>query len=291
MVWDANKMAAISDRRLPNFTEHDGHTKLERLGDGAYLAPVPFLAGWLRAVGAELSQDGQKPRILDIGCGRGDTLFWMLDHGWDAWGIDVDERYLGVGREYLRARGEDPERLKWFDGGPYPFPDEHFDAVFSDQVFEHVADLDALASEAARVTKVGGRGIHIFPARWRPVEPHLHAPVVHWLPKGKPRRVALRGLLSVRMAAPYFTDFDLDDRVTIFAEFSDEETFYRPIAEIQATLARNGIAADPIGPSRQKVSTRLPWVPEPARPVAAWLIRNCATVALDTWQAGRPAAA
>jgi hypothetical protein len=89
------------------------------------------------------------------------------------------------------------------------------------------------------------------------------------------------------MTASYFVDFDLDDRVTIFAEFSDTETFYRPIPEIQATLARNGIVADPIGPSRQKVSRRLPWVPGPGRPAAAWLIRNCATVALETQQVGR----
>ncbi|HEX4308005.1 MAG TPA: class I SAM-dependent methyltransferase [Solirubrobacterales bacterium] len=276
---------------LPNFTEHEGHAKLESFEDGRYVKPVPFLGNWLVELGAELDRDGENPRILDIGCGRGDTLFWMLDHGWDAWGIDVDERYLEVGRDHLRARGEEPERLKWFDGGPYPFPDEHFDAVISDQVFEHVDDLDALAAEAARVTRDGGRGMHIFPARWRPLEPHLRAPVVHWLPKGRSRRVALQVLLRSHMAASYFADFDLDDRVTIFAEFSDMETFYRPIPEIQATLARNGIAADPIGPSRQKVSRRLPWVPVPGRPAAAWLIRNCATVALETRQVGRPAAA
>jgi hypothetical protein len=48
-------------------------------------------------------------------------------------------------------------------------------------------DPDALAAELGRIIAAGGGGMHVFPAKWSIVEPHLHVPIVHWLPKNRLR--------------------------------------------------------------------------------------------------------
>jgi hypothetical protein len=56
-------------------------------------------------------------------------------------------------REYLAREGADPARVQLLnDDFTYPFPNGMFDVVLSDQVIEHVADLDLFASEVARIS-------------------------------------------------------------------------------------------------------------------------------------------
>lgn len=144
-------------------------------------------------------------RVLDVGCGRGDTVAWLRAQGWDAYGVDVDAEYLERGRAYLDGAGDDPSRLRLArEDLSFPFEDGFFDIVLSDQAIEHVEDLEALAAEVARVSAAGSRGLHIYPARWYPVEPHLKTPFTHWLPKGQPRRAAEAACLRTGLAAPYF---------------------------------------------------------------------------------------
>ena len=95
--------------------------------------------------------------------------------------------------------------------GRIPFDDGEFGFVFSNQVVEHVADLDDVVAEVARVTASGGLGLHDWPGKWRPVEPHYGAPFVHWLPKTRVRLAAMRALGCGNQY-----------------RYSVEETFYRP---------------------------------------------------------------
>lgn len=259
---------------LPNFTEHEGHEKLAPMA--APNPPVGFVRGFVERQTARLGRDRSAVRVLDVGCGRGDTVAWLCDNGWDAYGIDVDERYLEQGRVYLTG-----DRLLRLDGA-YPFPGGHFDIVLSDQVLEHVANVDRFAAEVSRVTAPGGSGLHIFPARWRPVEVHLHAPLVHWLPKGNPRRTALRLLLSAGLAAPYFQGYGLDDRVEIFGAFSDDETFYRPLRVLDTVFGRHGLRCDWKTPSQDKLRHHLPAFPGALLPAAGLLYRHVFSVCMVT---------
>ena len=51
-----------------------------------------------------------------------------------------------------------------------------FDFCYSTSVFEHVMDYNQPLSEICRVLRPGAWTLHIFPARWRPVEPHIFTP-------------------------------------------------------------------------------------------------------------------
>jgi SAM-dependent methyltransferase len=280
-VWQNSGMS-----RLPTFTDHVGHAKLHPIEADSYrpTAPASFMQKWLTEIATTPGCRPSAFRILDVGCGRGDVVFWLLDQGWDAWGVDINPRYINIGRDYLRATGHDPDRLRIVDSNSYPLPSDWFDVVISDQVFEHVANLDALMSEVSRISHGGTLGMHIFPARWRPVEVHMHTPFVHWLPKGPARRRALKGLLSAHIGAAYFSDLPIAKRVEIFARFSDEETFYRPLVEIQQTMLRHGIKGDPARASRSKAIHHAPWLPPFAHPLVGWIYRNIFSVCIETVQ-------
>jgi ubiquinone/menaquinone biosynthesis C-methylase UbiE len=69
------------------------------------------------------------------------------------------------------------------DGRALPFRDAAFDIVFSNSVIEHVGDAESQRRFAREVARVGRAYWVQTPNRWFPVEQHLLAPFVHWLPK------------------------------------------------------------------------------------------------------------
>jgi SAM-dependent methyltransferase len=221
--------------------------------------------------------------VLDVGCGRGDTVAWLLQQGFDSYGLDVRPEYIANGIAYLG-----PDRLAVLDGTAYPYPNDHFDIVISDQVFEHVADLEQLALEVARTTKPGGVGLHVFPAKWCLIEPHLYAPLVHWLPKGRLRHEAIKLALRAGWAAPYFPEWSLLERTAIFSEYSDSETFYRRPATIRRVLEAAGLSVDYREVSRERVLLRLknPRLPAPVASLVVWAYRNTRMMYLTTAKGG-----
>lgn len=251
---------------LPSFNEHDGHAKLSPLAGPE--APRATIASWLEGVAR--SRDRHGIRVLDVGCGRGGFVAWLVEQGFDAYGFDIRPDYIENGRAYLGS-----DRLAVLEGLAYPYPDSFFDVVVSDQVLEHVADLEQLAREVARVTKPGGVGLHVFPAKWVIKEPHLLTPCVHWLPKGKMRRGALWLALKTGNAAAYFSEYPLSDRTRIFAEYSEQETYYRRPAAIAKTMERAGLVVDFRKISREQVEEKLGRrLRFPADRVAGWAYRT-----------------
>ena len=201
---------------LPRFTEHAGDAKNCPIAKP--LGPPQYIRRFLdRAASDRGIESLSGARVLDVGCGRGDTVAWLLENGWDAYGVDVSSSYVAHGQTYLKGIGEDPGRLRLItEDLTYPFDDSYFDFVISDQVFEHVSNLDSLAREVARVSKSGARGLHIYPAKWRPIEVHMFTPFIHWLPKGPVRRAGLAGTLSLGLGARYFKDFPLREQGRYF---------------------------------------------------------------------------
>lgn len=81
------------------------------------------------------------------------------------------------------------------DGCRLPFGDRTFDLVHSNSVIEHLGSWErqqAFAAEARRV----GRALWVqTPAREFFAEPHLIAPVIHWLPRRWQLRLIRRGTI------------------------------------------------------------------------------------------------
>ena len=138
-------------------------------------------------------------RIFDLGCGAAQTIAYLRALGYDAWGGEASHQQFDLARRGLEGIGLDPSEIVLLDlsSGKYPIPDQYFDFVYSDNVLEHVENLESFVQEADRLTRTGGWGIHIFPSRWRLIEAHVRVPFVHWTRNSSVRLALIR--LSIAM--------------------------------------------------------------------------------------------
>lgn len=109
-------------------------------------------------------------RILDIGCGFGESLGYHKARGCDVYGVEADENIRRVADKYsfnVHVGLFDPDR----------YEQNFFDYVTLDQVVEHVTDPLAVLRGVARVLKPGGMvvlstpnpngwGAKLFGRRW-----------------------------------------------------------------------------------------------------------------------------
>ncbi len=76
------------------------------------------------------------------------------------------EKYIGVDIEN-EAHSHEKEAIDiYYDGKTLPFGNEHFDSVFSSEVFEHVFNLEEILAEINRVLKKGGTALFTVPFVW-----------------------------------------------------------------------------------------------------------------------------
>jgi len=141
-------------------------------------------------------------KALDYGCGAGEIVKLMRDDGLDAWGC---ETFYEGGDLSSRVPPELKDRILVMQGDRIPFPDNTFDLLMSNQVLEHVADLDVVLSEVSRVLKPGGVCLSLFPHRevWR--EGHCNIPFLHRFPKGSRLRIYYAAALRA-LGVGYFKD-------------------------------------------------------------------------------------
>jgi 2-polyprenyl-3-methyl-5-hydroxy-6-metoxy-1,4-benzoquinol methylase len=117
-------------------------------------------------------------RLLDIGCGRGDTQKLLQSLGWETEGLEVDP----IAANIARKRGL-KVRIGTLAGQRYP--DNSFDVITMNHVIEHVHDPLRLLSEVYRILKKSGTvviatpncesyGHRTFKHFWRGLEPPRH---------------------------------------------------------------------------------------------------------------------
>ena len=98
-------------------------------------------------------------RVLDVGSGLGavDVLL-VAEHGaGEVIGIEVEPQLVArAGQAVARAGLSDRIRFREVTPGPFPFPDEAFDVVFSKDSMIHIPNKPALYVDVLRVLKPGG---------------------------------------------------------------------------------------------------------------------------------------
>jgi ubiquinone/menaquinone biosynthesis C-methylase UbiE len=98
-------------------------------------------------------QPGQ--RLLDVGCGNGAAVLRLARMlGLEVVGIDVDPEQIGAAT--LAALNTPNAHFVVADATDLPFPNGHFDLVYTNKTTHHVHDWEQAITEMARVLKPGG---------------------------------------------------------------------------------------------------------------------------------------
>lgn len=106
--------------------------------------------------------------LLEIGAGAGWQAREISENGFNVKAIDIEtSRYIS----------NSVWPVEEYDGYKIPFPENHFDVIFSSNVLEHIPHIEKYQAEITRVLKNSGVAIHIVPtASWR-----LWTNITHYL--------------------------------------------------------------------------------------------------------------
>ncbi len=94
-------------------------------------------------------------KLLDFGCGSKPyrNLFDVQEYV----GLDIQESGHNIKSENVNV---------FYNGEEIPFENDHFDSIFSSEVFEHVFNIDTVLSEINRVCKMEGKLLITVPFVW-----------------------------------------------------------------------------------------------------------------------------
>jgi SAM-dependent methyltransferase len=175
-------------------------------------------------------------RWLDLGCADGGYTAELLRQGAaEVIGVDTEEERIAN----AIARRLPHTSFQVANGENLPFPDAHFDGVFMNEVFEHVADEKATLREVARVLAQDGKLVLISPNRWFPFEGHgmrtsfftieNPVPLLPWLPQS---------LANRWMVARNYWPRQLVDQVKEAGLIVESRGFIWPVLEFYPWLPR-----------------------------------------------------
>jgi SAM-dependent methyltransferase len=195
---------------------------------------------YLFAIYERLRAERGPIRALDFGCGLGKLIIRARERGFDD--FLGAETYYGDEPRYTQTQGSSAADtanriVRVADDGKLPFPDQHFDFVCSNQVFEHVHNLGPVLAELARVTKPGGVHVHLFPTREIVIEGHLEVPLYHRLP-ARWRERYVRWFYERGIAQFSDQTASFDEWWGKLGPFMRDDVFHRPWTEFEAAFRR-----------------------------------------------------
>ncbi|HWX87599.1 MAG TPA: class I SAM-dependent methyltransferase [Solirubrobacteraceae bacterium] len=179
---------------------------------------------------------GEAMTVLDFGCGLGQKVRLLRQAGVKCVGAEVF---------YEGSAWEDAELDELVDAGVIvriapdgrlPFDEGSFDVIVSDEVIEHVEDLDRVAAELNRVLRNGGRMYHQFPTVEILREVHIGIPFAHRLP---PNALRFAYVLILRSAGLGSYKHEVRGRRAWTAAklaWIDQYCHYRPLRQVERIL-------------------------------------------------------
>lgn len=108
-------------------------------------------------------KDRKSIKVLDLGCGTGNNLWYLVREGFSAYGIDGSSVAVAKARERLKSEGVEAD-LVVADLISIPFPEEYFDAAIDRQSTQHNSwnNVKRIISEVHRVLRGGGKFLSLM---------------------------------------------------------------------------------------------------------------------------------
>ncbi len=156
--------------------------------------------------------DGSPLRVLDVGCGDGRLLAYIQDSlpklneslPLEVYGFDVNDsgtEPVGFPATTIEALRSQFPHITWHTriacgsvDERWPYPDNYFDVIVSNQVGEHIGNLFLFFDEISRTLRPGGYSVHLFPLKHYVVESHISMPLVHRISSHDARVAFIIGL-------------------------------------------------------------------------------------------------
>jgi SAM-dependent methyltransferase len=151
--WDANTLGLqyVKDRSLqPGTPEFFAHIR-------PWMNPYKF--PWIMARIEREAALLRGKHLLEIGCGMGYDSLEFLKRGVRVTATDLTPNAVRLARRHFELEGVQPESVHTENALRLSFPDETFDAVWSNGVLHATGDTRLAIAEARRVLKTGGRAI------------------------------------------------------------------------------------------------------------------------------------
>ena len=101
--------------------------------------------------------------VLDVGCGWGGKMIYYAENTQlnTIYGFDIPPYKPAVSEAFARSRSLDNCVFTAAYAEDIPYDDNRFDVAIIDDVLEHVQDPEKTVSEAYRVLKSNGIGLHL----------------------------------------------------------------------------------------------------------------------------------
>ena len=104
-------------------------------------------------------------KILDIGCGKGETTHYLTKKGFNTIGLELTN--FNPERKKLWKLMPDT-KFETYDGEEFPYQEQTFDGILLNNIFEHIREKDSFIAEVKRVLKSKGTVIFILPTvEWK----------------------------------------------------------------------------------------------------------------------------
>lgn len=108
-------------------------------------------------------------KILDLGCGNGISTRMLNQAEYDVIGTDISQLFLEEARSWENSR----LRYQVCDVLELPFEDDSFDVICSNELIEHLPEVETALKEMIRVVRKGGRIVLSGPNLSSPLTPLL----------------------------------------------------------------------------------------------------------------------
>lgn len=176
--------------------------------------------------------------ILDYGCGKGEVIKAALLKNINIFGADIFHGGSSV-PNLLAKEGLLGGVIREIHDDHLEFPDKTFDLIISNQVFEHVKNLDSVLKEIYRVLKTNGVLYALFPPKEIFREGHTGIPFLHWFPKNKIRYFYALTLRRLGLGTGFKPkEISPEDWVDIYLEYIDTKTYYRHAKDIKSLFSK-----------------------------------------------------
>ena len=192
---------------LEDFFESEKHTIFENKNLNSYLLDFAELANMdKKGVSAETAFDyfvkdckatlklienefSSSQRLLEVGGGIGFVYIWLKKMGINLVSIEPSEMEscsYEIGKEIINSLGIDDSNWVPLMAHEVKSLNKDFDLIFSNNVIEHISNLESSFEALAAALAKNGKMKHNCPNYLVPYDPHFGIPLLPFAPKKTP---------------------------------------------------------------------------------------------------------